>query len=102
MFARERVHSVARGDIGDDTEQYAQENISLDEDTSFSQLPTNEFSIPMQETASSPAPMASKSIITAKSYRKKKCIARDPAMDAMTEKFQQLCRNSWIGNWVNG
>ncbi|XP_039135802.1 uncharacterized protein LOC120273238 [Dioscorea cayenensis subsp. rotundata] len=59
VFTKDRAQGTARGDIGDDAEQYAQENISLDEDMGFSQLPTDEFSTPMQEPASQQSPVAS-------------------------------------------
>lgn len=90
VFTRDRAQGTARGDIGDDLEQYMQENISLDEDMGFSQLPTDEFFMPMQEPASSQSPVASEGISTAKSRRKRKSIARDPSMDTLNENFRNF------------
>ena len=43
VFAKERVHGSARGDIGDNAEQYLHENITLDSNTDLFQMQVMSF-----------------------------------------------------------
>ena len=59
MFARDKAHGSARGDIRHNAEQYLHENITLDDDTDFFQMLSDEFCMPMQEPVPAPSPIRS-------------------------------------------
>lgn len=65
----DKGHVNARSDIGG--QQYAHENISLDEDTISCRLPNDDISMPTQELVASLSPMTSE-ISTSKPHRKRK------------------------------
>ncbi|KAH7667153.1 hypothetical protein IHE45_12G041100 [Dioscorea alata] len=45
VFARDIAHGNARGDIGDDAEQYLHENVTLDDDKGFFQFASDDVSM---------------------------------------------------------
>ncbi|KAH7679347.1 hypothetical protein IHE45_06G052300 [Dioscorea alata] len=80
-----------RVDIGDDACRYLHNHISLKEVASFSQMPSHDFFIPMQEPIDSPSPMASDNSVTETSRRRKrKALARDPTMETIYKNFRQF------------
>ncbi|KAM0944002.1 hypothetical protein DsansV1_C12g0114771 [Dioscorea sansibarensis] len=90
--------ALGKGDIGDDADRYLHENNSLDKDPSFSQMPSDDFFMPTQEPINSPLPMASNNSVS-KTFgrRKRKALACDSAMEAISENFRHFIEMVGLG-----
>ncbi|XP_039141103.1 uncharacterized protein LOC120278225 [Dioscorea cayenensis subsp. rotundata] len=82
VFARDRAQGSARGDIGDDAEQYSHENITLDDDTCFFEMASNDFDMATEEPNPAPSPIGSETS-TSRGRQKRKSPV-DPSMDKIS------------------
>ncbi|KAH7661192.1 Apolipoprotein [Dioscorea alata] len=88
IFARDRAHGSARGDVGDDAEQYLQENVPLDDDTNFFQMASDDVCMPTQEPVHTPSPVGSETS-TSRARRKRKTFM-DPSMETISQNFHNF------------
>lgn len=80
------------GDIGNDAIQYEHDdNISLKEGVSLSQVPIDDLPMLTQEPTQSPLPLPSNnSTSTTSKYQKRKSLGKDPTMEQISTNFQNF------------
>lgn len=97
IFTKDREQGNARGDLGDDANQYLYENISLNENMDFSQIPCDDVFMPMDEPNDSSSLAASNDNASSFGLWKRKNHAKEWNIEAISKNFYQFVEMVGLG-----